>query len=161
MGKLLVVLLPLAVAASLAFASAAPAKEVEPFSFSLGNLVYDWDVESTEPLVRDTISFYGIGALVEHGLTIHRVFHPGTMRGVVSGHLSGTGPDIYTGELHGVITPEGMRGVVVMTRHREDGATDTFVGRWSASGHPTNPFGPPFFDPGYVVNFEGRFILSP
>ena len=111
--------------------------------------------------ISELFLFKLIKPLVEHGLTIHRLFHPGTMRGVVSGHLSGTGPDIYTGELHGVITPEGMRGVVVMTRHREDGATDTFVGRWSASGHPTNPFGPPFFDPGYVVNFEGRFILSP
>jgi hypothetical protein len=92
--------------------------------------------------------------LAQHSMELDRVVNQATMRGTVSGTLGASGPDSHFGRLHGIVNPEGMRGTIVMTRFREDGATDKFVGSWTASGHLVEQGGITFC-------FKGRFIVSP
>jgi hypothetical protein len=148
-----VVAVPVVVAA-LAFAGTASAKDVESASFCVGSSIGGRTVEATDPLIRDSWFLFGTGALVQHSMHLDRVFNPATMRGTVSGTLGASGPDSHLGDLHGVITPEGMSGTIVMTRFREDGATDKFVGRWTTSDQLVEPGG-------VELCFEGHFIVSP
>jgi hypothetical protein len=107
---------------------------VEPWDFQLGNLVLAWEVQSSFPLVRDRVVLVGIGPLVQHTIVLDRTFRPGTMFGHVSGTIIATGPDIWTGELHGRMTPDGMSGAVTMRRSAgESGAlTARFIGTWAS-----------------------------
>ena len=151
----------IAVATSFGLGETASSKSVEPFSFVLGNAVFGCGVESTSPRVRDSIQFYGTGALVQHSITLHRSYDPETMRGTVTAELGASGPNNHRGTLHGVMTPEGMSGTIRMTRFREDGLTDKFVGRWFGIGNPPNPCLPPHdFGLSYTFFFEGHFIVS-
>jgi hypothetical protein len=150
-----VAVVPVVVAAFLAFAGAASAKDVESASFCLGNVIGGRTVEATEPLIRDSWFLFGTGALVQHSMQLERVVNPKTMRGTVSGSLSGTGPDNHFGVLHGVVSPEGMSGRITMTRLRvEEGVTDKFVGSWTSEQLIEGPESVTFC-------FEGHFIVSP
>lgn len=140
--------------AALALTGSPAAKEQQPFSFCLGNHISSWTVESTDPLVRDTISFFGTGALVQHSIRVERTFRPETMRGHLSGTISATGPNSHRGTLNGTITPAGMSGTIHMTRFREDGTEDRYIGTWSSVGHPTD------FMSSYEFCFEGRYLLG-
>jgi hypothetical protein len=151
----------LAIAASFMLAGTASSKSVEPFSFSLGNSLASCEVESTEPLVRDTMFIFGTGALTQHSFLIERAYNPNTLRGTMTAQLSGTGPNIHRGTLHGVITPEGMSGTIQMTRFREDGLTDKFVGKWFAEGSPDTACQSGGSLPSsFTFHFEGHFIIS-
>ena len=150
-----VAVLPVVVAAFLAFAGTASAKDVESASFCLGNVIGGRTVEATGPLVRDSWFLFGSGYLAQHSMQLERVVNPETMRGTVSGTLGATGPDNHFGVLHGVVSPEGMSGRITMTRLRvEEGVTDKFVGSWTSEQLIEGPESVTFC-------FEGHFIVSP
>jgi hypothetical protein len=150
----------IAIAVSFALTGTASSKSVEPFSFSLPNIQFSCSVESTSPLVRDSMRLFGVGTpgLVQHTILLERAYNPNAMRGSVKAVISAGGPNgVHSGTLHGVMTPEGMHGTIHMTLFREDGLTDKFVGKWFGIGHPVTPCD---FNSVYRLFVDGHYIVS-
>lgn len=150
----------IAIATSFALTGTASSKSVERASFQFGPLLLSCEIESTSPLVRDEMIIFGVPP--QHTVTIERVYNPTTLRGTMTAHVGTFGAEIQDGTMHGVITPEGMSGTIQMTRFREDGLTDKFVGTWFAEGRPDTACEegsqPPFLSFRFFV--EGHYIIS-
>ena len=116
-------------------------------------------VGSTGPLVRDTVQLEALfPPLTQGGFTLHRHYNPATMRGTVSGTFVGNGPLSHRGDLHGVITPTGMRGAFTMTRvDPGQNVVYRLVGTWETFGQPVAPTIGNLHPP-YPVHFEGVII---
>jgi hypothetical protein len=165
MGRLLTVTLSVLAAVSLAVAgSASAAKTVEPWVHTeCGFVYYVTADESSGSRTRDNVAvLYDLGLFGQGGIVFHRAYDADTMRGTVSGTLfgGGVGTWVYTGELHGVITQDGMRGHFSLTKTPDESSTNEgswkIVGTWESEGHPVAE-GPWSM---YCVSFEGMIIGS-
>jgi hypothetical protein len=166
MGRLLVFMLAVVGALSLAASgSASPAKTVEPWEYVQCGFVWSiTDEGSTGPLTRDlALVLYDFPPLSQGGIGFHRVYHPGTMRGTVSGHITGGGVGTWTwtGDLRGVIAPDGMSGQFSLSQTPDSSSNNVgdykIVGTWESEGHPVAP-SEGNASPTYCVSFEAVII---
>ena len=159
MRKLRLATVVLAVVVALAIAPAAVATTVEPFEGTQCGFIESITEQGGQgPLVVDQVHLRAIfDLLVQGSIIFERMYDPDTMRGTVSGTISGSGPNTHSGELHGRITEEGMSGTFMMIR-RIDGNEPTYriVGQWESIGHPQPPSGATEFT--YCVSFSGHII---
>jgi hypothetical protein len=149
MGRSLVGVLTVVAALALAITGSATAgaKTVEPWEQTQCGFVWSvTDEGSTGSRTRDVaLVLYDFAPLFQGGISFHRVYEPDTMRGTVSGHITGGGVGTWTwaGELHGVITPDGMSGQFSLTQTPDSSSNNVgeykIVGTWESEGHPVAP----------------------
>lgn len=141
-------------------APAAAAKAIESINFTLLNHFGEVTVVgSTGPLVQERVVLFADAQqpLVQSTIVLNRVYNPDTLRGVVSGEIHATGPSNHDGELHGVITPDGMSGTFSMLRTNPDAPTPLVhrvLGSWTSDGQPVDT-GP---SSTYVMEFDGHVV---
>ena len=97
------------------------------------------------------------------GISFHRVYNPDTMRGTVAGSITGGGVGTWTwsGDLHGVLTADGMSGDFALTQTPDSSSNNVgeyrIVGTWESDGHPTAP-SVDDASPTYCVTFDAVII---
>jgi hypothetical protein len=139
MRRFALIALPLALVVSLAAVARVSAGQTnEQWTYTVGFCVHEVaPVGSTGPLVDDRVVLLSeTGApFGQITFTLDRVYNPDTMRGVVSGTVQSFGPGVYTGDLHGVVTPNGMGGTFSFI-WLADPDVYRITGTWKSDGQP-------------------------